>query len=136
MIRRPPEFTRTDTLFPPTTRVRSAQAATCNPATPQVDAFDLRGIDKNLEHRPRRRQLRHFARIKLDRHIALELAVSTVLEVIGAQRRAHHRGIGAQHTVTVERRHRVERSEEHTSELQSLMRISYAVFCLQKKTQT
>src|SRR3546814_7961638 len=29
-----------------------------------------------------------------------------------------------------------ERSEEHTSELQSLMRISYAVFCLQKKNQT
>src|SRR3546814_5270303 len=30
---------------------------------------------------------------------------------------------------------RVIRSEEHTSELQSLMRISYAVFCLKKKTQ-
>src|SRR3546814_9033575 len=30
----------------------------------------------------------------------------------------------------------VERSEEHTSELQSLMRISYAVFCLKKKTKT
>src|SRR3546814_5026011 len=30
---------------------------------------------------------------------------------------------------------RQERSEEHTSELQSLMRISYAVFCLKKKTQ-
>src|SRR3546814_8667587 len=29
-----------------------------------------------------------------------------------------------------------ERSEEHTSELQSLMRISYAVFCLKKKIQT
>src|SRR3546814_10727508 len=29
---------------------------------------------------------------------------------------------------------RTERSEEHTSELQSLMRISYAVFCLKKKT--
>src|SRR3546814_2912352 len=29
----------------------------------------------------------------------------------------------------------VDRSEEHTSELQSLMRISYAVFCLKKKTQ-
>src|SRR3546814_4383918 len=29
----------------------------------------------------------------------------------------------------------VARSEEHTSELQSLMRISYAVFCLQKKTK-
>src|SRR3546814_3424441 len=30
-------------------------------------------------------------------------------------------------------RHRARRSEEHTSELQSLMRISYAVFCLKKK---
>src|SRR3546814_11162599 len=30
---------------------------------------------------------------------------------------------------------RVARSEEHTSELQSLMRISYAVFCLKKKKQ-
>src|SRR3546814_5150328 len=31
---------------------------------------------------------------------------------------------------------RLLRSEEHTSELQSLMRISYAVFCLKKKTKT
>src|SRR3546814_7939289 len=31
---------------------------------------------------------------------------------------------------------RTARSEEHTSELQSLMRISYAVFCLKKKNQT
>src|SRR3546814_1024357 len=31
--------------------------------------------------------------------------------------------------------HRLKRSEEHTSELQSLMRISYAVFCLKKKTK-
>src|SRR3546814_7121658 len=31
---------------------------------------------------------------------------------------------------------RPRRSEEHTSELQSLMRISYAVFCLKKKTNT
>src|SRR3546814_5012069 len=38
----------------------------------------------------------------------------------------------ASHDVMVAR-HR--RSEEHTSELQSLMRISYAVFCLKKKTQ-
>src|SRR3546814_2434444 len=34
------------------------------------------------------------------------------------------------------RRHTSFRSEEHTSELQSLMRISYAVFCLKKKTRT
>src|SRR3546814_3565057 len=32
--------------------------------------------------------------------------------------------------------HYVDRSEEHTSELQSLMRISYAVFCLKKKINT
>src|SRR3546814_6921499 len=34
------------------------------------------------------------------------------------------------------RRHHAPRSEEHTSELQSLMRISYAVFCLKKKNPT
>src|SRR3546814_6378275 len=34
------------------------------------------------------------------------------------------------------RKHHQSRSEEHTSELQSLMRISYAVFCLKKKTHT
>src|SRR3546814_17704426 len=34
-----------------------------------------------------------------------------------------------------DRRVRARRSEEHTSELQSLMRISYAVFCLKKKTE-
>src|SRR3546814_2001828 len=33
-------------------------------------------------------------------------------------------------------RHAIARSEEHTSELQSLMRISYAVFCLKKKIKT
>src|SRR3546814_8696342 len=33
----------------------------------------------------------------------------------------------------VQERYDTERSEEHTSELQSLMRISYAVFCLKKK---
>src|SRR3546814_1377813 len=39
-------------------------------------------------------------------------------------------GVGARGRGVVERT----RSEEHTSELQSLMRISYAVFCLEKKT--
>src|SRR3546814_1065206 len=38
-------------------------------------------------------------------------------------------------TPTGLRNRRATRSEEHTSELQSLMRISYAVFCLKKKTQ-
>src|SRR3546814_18316716 len=38
--------------------------------------------------------------------------------------------------VDLRREHQTGRSEEHTSELQSLMRISYAVFCLKKKHQT
>src|SRR3546814_10643990 len=41
----------------------------------------------------------------------------------------------AAHRPTVERQPCNARSEEHTSELQSLMRISYAVFCLKKKTK-
>src|SRR3546814_17264974 len=45
--------------------------------------------------------------------------------------RGHPRPIGAR-----PRRPRRSRSEEHTSELQSLMRISYAVFCLKKKKKT
>src|SRR3546814_9872766 len=36
----------------------------------------------------------------------------------------------------IAKRPQLARSEEHTSELQSLMRISYAVFCLKKKTRT
>src|SRR3546814_8361879 len=42
-------------------------------------------------------------------------------------------GIGAQEFVSCQFPNRWERSEEHTSELQSLMRLSYAVFCLKKK---
>src|SRR3546814_2664128 len=40
---------------------------------------------------------------------------------------------GIHHEVLNAKQHERERSEEHTSELQSLMRISYAVFCLKKK---
>src|SRR3546814_6146101 len=46
------------------------------------------------------------------------------------------RGAGEEETLTRGEAMRFERSEEHTSELQSLMRISYAVFCLKKKTHT
>src|SRR3546814_7413478 len=42
-------------------------------------------------------------------------------------------GSARQHKVTIESEISGDRSEEHTSELQSLMRISYAVFCLKKK---
>src|SRR3546814_9880785 len=43
--------------------------------------------------------------------------------------------IDDQHDVALVRRGMGHRSEEHTSELQSLMRISYAVFCLTKKKE-
>src|SRR3546814_3665052 len=52
-------------------------------------------------------------------------------------------GPGGEHSLAVggegrdpEHKHVMARSEAHTSELQSLMRISYAVFCLKKKTNT
>src|SRR3546814_7147071 len=66
-------------------------------------------------------------------------------EIAGIGRRARHLGQGYGLEGLGDRRHRsarplrvragARRSEEHTSELQSLMRISYAVFCLKKKKQ-
>src|SRR3546814_3050593 len=53
------------------------------------------------------------------------------LEHVEAVLAMHHAG----HPRELRHRDHVERSEEHTSELQSLMRISYAVFCLKKKNQ-
>src|SRR3546814_8778259 len=61
-----------------------------------------------------------------------------------ARGRARHFELGGRRALVLERFERRERflaprrlfrSEEHTSELQSLMRISYAVFCLKKKTK-
>src|SRR3546814_3201658 len=44
--------------------------------------------------------------------------------------------LGSDESAWAQNRRAVTRSEEHTSELQSLMRISYAVFCLKKKKKT
>src|SRR3546814_966537 len=54
---------------------------------------------------------------------------ATTRATVRAMTRADDDGICSPDLRTAERR----RSEEHTSELQSLMRISYAVFCLKKK---
>src|SRR3546814_5513650 len=64
------------------------------------------------------------ARVEVDVRVQLALHEVIVLErrLFQAHRDLEHRVVDA------------ERSEEHTSELQSLMRISYAVFCLKKKT--
>src|SRR3546814_3044817 len=53
----------------------------------------------------------------------------------GRSHQKSEKGITPRHPPTVIARSRRRRSEEHTSELQSLMRISYAVFCLKKKKQ-
>src|SRR3546814_7037019 len=62
--------------------------------------------------------------------IGIQIArIDAVMDAV-VRRRIHHRLEPARHPPD-----RL-RSEEHTSELQSLMRISYAVFCLKKKTQS
>src|SRR3546814_4268887 len=96
MIRRPPRSTRTDTLFPYTTLVRSPPAVVT--IKRRVDA--LMGRDAM-----RRRE--------------------------GAKKAKYHYEPMPGHVEAANPLDR--RSEEHTSELQSLMRISYAVFCLKKK---
>src|SRR3546814_7183555 len=57
-------------------------------------------------------------------------AAHPALGALPADRRAH---LWADRACRGHLRHHRHRSEEHTSELQSLMRISYAVFCLKKK---
>src|SRR3546814_10468665 len=112
MIRRPTRSTRTDTLFPYTTLFRSARRA-------GQDIVLRRILDRDARHRagscrPHRRSAHGVAR---------------------AVRRqgAHAVDLGRARPV---RQAFAGRSEEHTSELQSLMRISYAVFCLKKKKIT
>src|SRR3546814_2711913 len=110
MIRRPPRATRTDTLFPYTTLVRSC-------LWPRRAAFGRRAVGAG-----------HCRGV-----CAGTVAASRDERVSGGAVRSgnHERAGGAR----IARRDaaRTLRSEEHTSELQSLMRISYAVFCLKKK---
>src|SRR3546814_16572473 len=60
---------------------------------------------------------------------------TTLFRSARAPARLYRRSGGAAGRASEHRLHHVGRSEEHTSELQSLMRISYAVFCLKKKKQ-
>src|SRR3546814_8292154 len=116
MIRQPPRSTRTDTLFPSTTLFRSPDRgrvrgppATARPAAPPSPP---RASDKQVPAARRRRRNRR------------------------PLRSAPRRSVGSapnRSTKSARRRRRRGRSEERTSELQSLMRISYAVFCLKKK---
>src|SRR3546814_2476056 len=112
MIRRPPRSTRTDTLFPYTTLFRSVGYAS------GLHALD---VPVHLQQVA----VRH-ALAGLDHHFAL-----LVLDRAGEGMELARDGIGHHRVAFLAQ---VGRSEEHTSELQSLMRISYAVLCSNNKT--
>src|SRR3546814_1884466 len=127
MKRRPPRSTRTDTLFPYTTLFRSDHVEQRIGRTDQVGALGRVGD----QGRPRDIQ-RTAAGQDVDvegRHRAGRAAEARhQAEGLQAVERGRP-GILADAVID-------NRSEEHTSELQSLMRISYAVFCLKKKKTT
>src|SRR3546814_4572369 len=109
MIRRPPRSTRTYTLFPYTTLFRSRPQP--HDPSPRVAARYRKGD----------------AAIRVAQRI---MAFRIAGRVHPSFPRAHSR------TDFCAWSRFSARSEEHTSELQSLMRISYAVFCLKKKKET
>src|SRR3546814_1302809 len=129
MIRRPPRSTRTDTLFPYTTLFRSSSRAwhlltrlswpacsSCSPARPSSLPWRPNRRDDGKLHQPASLCLRP---VRFYRH-----------RWTGRCPRPPHRTLPRHPPTDGGSR---DRSEEHTSELQSLMRISYAVFCLNKK---
>src|SRR3546814_5772147 len=105
MIRRPTRSTRTDTLVPSTTLFRSLAQR------PRA------ALDRPPQVLQRRQQVLHHRQLR------------------GHADRGGNHVVGAlpEVDVVVGMDAAATRSEEHTSELQSLMRTSYAVFCLKKK---
>src|SRR3546814_6004847 len=125
MIRRPPRSTRTDTLFPYTTLFRSrASAAVQRAEAGGTRGGSARGARAALEEGRRAVPAGRGGGAQLRPRLGPGAARSD--HAGRAERGAALHGPGRFD------RHRG-RSEEHTSELQSLMRISYAVSCLKKK---
>src|SRR3546814_3503073 len=123
MIRRPPRSTRTDTLFPYTTLFRSEAAARWE--TPSMKELDRRTL---LAAATLGSMLAPASSAGASpRKFGLEAASKGI-----ATFQAVHEGLGSI-DVRLFDFGGAPRSEEHTSELQSLMRISYAVFCLKQK---
>src|SRR3546814_11818797 len=127
MRRGHPRYTLTDPLFPASTVFRSARPllrvhVEGEPADPAVllprdgGARVEDGAPAGVDRHRARLQPRHRRRVE---------------QMVRARRQ---RAVERQQVRL--RQQRLERSEEHTSELQSLMRISYAVFCMKKKKYT
>src|SRR3546814_2000352 len=121
MILRPPRLNLTDTIFPTKTLVRScARSGTRkHHALAQIDRDRLASIGEGeIEN--------SLGPLHLGR---IEACGERIEQVKRGNRREHFAGR------RIQRGTFGRRSEEHTSELQSLMRISYAVFCLKKKNK-
>src|SRR3546814_19490080 len=119
MLRRTPGPTRTDTLCPYTTLFRSN-------SRPSLFAERLRGsawAPKPAACQP----IKAGAGLQTGRIGKTER--SLMLMPMGDIPEFHANRLGGERLAVI---HSEDRSEEHTSEIQSLMRISYAVFCLHK----
>src|SRR3546814_2080614 len=116
MIRRPPRSTRTDTLFPYTTLFRSV-------------VHDDRAVDF-------RQETLGGPRILGDDRVGVAARMRIDMRKRAGKAVDHGDRDDRVEIFAVPVASRRRRSEEHTSELQSLMRTSYAVFCLKKKTTT
>src|SRR3546814_4223208 len=117
MIRRPPRATRTDTLFPYTTLFRSLAVLHLGGALAALAG----ALGQRLHEDGEAQAAGPRVGVAFDHR-----------EGCRRQAGVAHQALG--HRLVQRRRERQRvRSEEHTSELQSLMRISYAVFCSKKK---
>src|SRR3546814_7398612 len=121
MLRRPPGFTRSEKPCPSTTLFRSELGCAIGPD--DLDSVTL--FKLGLQFR------RHGCTAAVE----IPDACNVLGRNLGVQHHARHGRRAARNAglALAYRRHPFVRSEEHTSELQSLMRISYAVFCLKKK---
>src|SRR3546814_7875917 len=140
MIPRPPKSTRTDTLFPYTTLFRSDPRH--RHTRRAIEHEDLAALCGLCDSRHRARSCRHVEKHRLRAQIIIPQIVVCGLEDPAPSPGLNIEGHQCAGYLIVDRAtlsaimvRRGIRSEEHTSELQSLMRISYAVFCLKKKNK-
>src|SRR3546814_7705222 len=134
MIRRPPRSTRTDTLFPYTTPcpIEAGWRRAVHPPKRQQMSRAVDNGDAQANVHPL-----GFVDGGFQRHFRTPAGQGGDLCCQAHLGFVRSRSIGVDGIMWAARAQRPQgRSEEHTSELQSLMRISYAVFCLKKKKNT
>src|SRR3546814_4770152 len=127
MIRRSPRSTRTDTLFPYTTLFRSLGVRPSSCRTWGGSCGGVSSCSRSLSCLVGLRGL-----LGAVGSARVHLAAEDVCAGVAARDASGYHAGDAQQTLAAPAAC-PPRSEEHTSELQSLLRISYAVFCLKKK---